>query len=112
MTTNLLALYVLGTTLLTLPLAGQGQDDKPPVPFLSAGGTVPAKDENSYVFVDPRTEDGVVFYTKDGKPAGANPFGPSTVRVDIKLSRHVNSAVRSEVARNADAVTYNYRTSY
>lgn len=104
-----LAFCVLGFAYLTLSIVGQGRDDQPPVPVLSSAGTVPAGAENSYVFVDPRTENGVVFYTQDGKPAGTNPFGPSTVRVDIKLSRHVEATVRSEVAYNADTEVYEYR---
>jgi hypothetical protein len=109
MTIRSFSMCVLGIGLVVSSAIGQGQDERPPVPVLSAGGTAPAGAENSYVFIDPRTEDGVVFYTQDGKPAGANPFGASVVRVDIKLSRHVKPAVRVAVARDSSAGTYRYQ---
>lgn len=109
MTMRFFASCVLGTSPFMVSAIAQEQVDKPPVPVLSVGGTAPAGAENSYVFIDPRTEDAVAFYTEDGRAAGANPFGPSVIRVDIKLSRHVEPSMRSVLTRDANAGTYQYR---
>ncbi len=92
-----------------LMFLAHGQEAQPPVPVLERG-KAPHGAEGRYVFLDPTTGDAVVFYGPGGKPAGANPFESSTVRVDIKLSRHVLPSISTKVARNVNTgeIRYHY----
>lgn len=88
-----------------------GDAQPPPVPFLERGGSTPAGQKGAAVFLDPRSGDAVALYP-EMKSDGCAVWG-KMVRVVVELARHVEPAVRTDVAfdRNLGLFQYRYTLS-
>ncbi|MGH9627474.1 MAG: hypothetical protein ACRD7E_03805 [Bryobacteraceae bacterium] len=79
-----------------------------PAPLLNADGSIPEQHKDRYVFIDPRTGNGVAIYSSRLANDNADTKSQRDVRFEIPLQRHVEPSIRSELIKRDSNYSYRF----